>query len=187
MSDFVDVFCLRTAEDHCCDFGPRLQAMLTDQCLDWEELPPENDLGSVEYKWRLGKEHHQRHVVSRLATQMKFRVAEGSGTAYYLIGVRDSGCAEGLTPREHAEAVCVLMTAAATVGSVFLLEALSKSKRGGRRCSAWRVEGKQPALDRVAASLHLCGVEARSPKEADDSSGTRTHNWNDTRCPAICA
>ena len=70
----------------------------------------------MEYKWRLGPEHTQRLVafervlsparrVDRLATQMKFRLTEGlsfarildvlgSGSAYYLLGVRDSGYAE---------------------------------------------------------------------------------------------
>ncbi|CAJ1378979.1 unnamed protein product [Effrenium voratum] len=76
LPDVLDAFCLRTTEDD--DFSPKLAAMLSGQCMEWDELPPESDEGCVEYKWRLGPEHGPRRV-ERLATQMKFRLAEGRG------------------------------------------------------------------------------------------------------------
>ncbi|CAE7601023.1 GTPBP2, partial [Symbiodinium pilosum] len=137
--------------------------MLQGQCMDWDELPPENDEGCVEYKWRLGPEHSHRRV-DRLATQMKFRLAEGSGKAFYLLGVRDSGFAEGLSAREHSEAVSVLMAAAGAADCILLLEALGCSTRSkkGRLCSVWRLEQRQAAVSKLSKQLHLCGSLADS-------------------------
>lgn len=174
LPDVLGAFCLRTAEDCLSDFGPQLDAMLQGRCIDWSELPPENDLGCVEYKWRLGREHGPRRV-SKLATQMRFRLAEGCGTAYYLLGVRDWGEAEGLTAGEHAEAVRVLMKAASAAGSVLMLEAVS-GKRGGRCCSAWRVEERRTAISRVANLLHLC--EPADIQASPSSSGGSL--WGDS-------
>mmetsp|Transcript_104728 Transcript_104728/g.305773 ORF Transcript_104728/g.305773 Transcript_104728/m.305773 type:complete len:201 (-) Transcript_104728:438-1040(-) len=162
----MDAFCLRTAEDHEEDFCPQLRSMIERRCMDWDDLPRENFHGCIEYKWRLGSEHHVK--VERLASQMKFRLQEGDGTAFYLLGVHDSGSAVGLAPKEHADAVRVLMAVAAAMGNVLLLEAMSGGKRSGKRCSAWRVEAKQTALLQVIDTLHIdqCEPPARAPKEA---------------------
>jgi hypothetical protein len=159
----IDAFCLPIVEDEIDDFGPRLSSLLENRCLDWADLPEENDNGCVEYKWKLGIEHGQSARVARLATQMKFRVREGKGTAFYLIGVRDTGDAPGLSPQEHKDAVCVLMDVAKDAGGALLLEALSEKRKGGRRCSAWRVGAKQPVIAEVAGALHLEGSETISP------------------------
>eukprot|EP00438_Fugacium_kawagutii_P021222 Skav220501 [mRNA] locus=scaffold4697:39089:54676:- [translate_table: standard] len=119
LPDVLEAFCLPTTEGKDDDFCPKLSAMLEGQRMNWDELPPECDEGCVEYKWRLGPEHTHRRL-ERLATQMKFRLNEGNGTAYYLLGVRDSGIAEGLTAREHSEAVSVLMAAAGAADSILL-------------------------------------------------------------------
>jgi len=163
LPDVLDAFCLPTNEANN-DFCPKLAAMLQGQCMEWDELPPECDEGCVEYKWRLGPEHTHRRV-ERLATQMKFRLTEGSGTAYYLLGVRDSGIAEGLTAREHSEAVSVLMAAAGAADSILLLEALgcSSQARKGKFCSAWRLEQRQSAVSKLSKQMHLCGSLADSP------------------------
>ncbi|CAE7251814.1 GTPBP2 [Symbiodinium sp. CCMP2456] len=163
LPDVLDAFCLRTNEDAGDDFSPQLAAMLQGQCMDWDELPPENDEGCIEYKWRLGPEHSRRRV-ARLATQMKFRLAEGSGTAFYLLGVRDSGFAEGLSAREHSEAVSVLMAAAGAADCILLLEALGRSSRSqkSRCCSVWRLEQRHAAVSKLSKNLHLCGSLADS-------------------------
>jgi len=149
----LDAFSLRTTEDHDDDFGPRLRSMLAQGSVDWSDLPRENDSGYIEYKWRLGLEHDSPLRAQRLATQMRFRLGEGGGTAFYLLGVLDSGSAAGLAPDEHMAAVRVLMGVAAVMGSVLLLEAMSEDSRG-KRCSAWRVESKNTALQQVADLLH---------------------------------
>eukprot|EP00416_Gambierdiscus_australes_P039754 CAMPEP_0171097420 /NCGR_PEP_ID=MMETSP0766_2-20121228/47532_1 /TAXON_ID=439317 /ORGANISM="Gambierdiscus australes, Strain CAWD 149" /LENGTH=184 /DNA_ID=CAMNT_0011556611 /DNA_START=42 /DNA_END=596 /DNA_ORIENTATION=- len=149
----IDAFCIRTAEDKQEDFSPRLRSMLQQGCMDWGDLPRENFHGCIEYKWRLVGADYQDKI-ERLASQMKFRLGEGGGTAFYLLGVHDSGSAAGLSPKEHADTVLVLMTVAAAMGNVLLLEAMSPRRRGGKRCSAWRVEAKRAALQQVSDTLH---------------------------------
>lgn len=132
------VFTLPTAEDSgVTDFGPVLEQMLQNGRIDWCDLPRENDLGHVEYKWRLGQ-HVDGKRIDGLATQMRFRLQEGKGKAYYLLGVRDSGIAEGLSQRDHEKTVRVMMEAACIARSVFLLENLNK-ERPNRLSSVWQV------------------------------------------------
>mmetsp|Transcript_34932 Transcript_34932/g.96512 ORF Transcript_34932/g.96512 Transcript_34932/m.96512 type:complete len:235 (-) Transcript_34932:232-936(-) len=173
----LDAFSLRTVEDEECDFGPRLQRMIESRSLDWSELPRENDAGCVEYKSRLGQEHSERRV-ERLATQMRFRMREGSGLAFYLLGVCDSGVPAGLTPKEHADTVTKLMEAAAIADSSLILEAVSERSSGGRRCSAWRVQSRgQTVVPTLAAEqgvvLPLRGVRPRSANDIVARSGGR--------------
>merc|ERR1712066_1079563 len=153
----IEAFSIRTAEDDLYDFEPRLRTMLEHRCMDWADLPRENDHGCIEYKSYLGSEHAAART-ERLATQMNFRLREGGGTAFYLLGVADSGSAVGLRPKEHAEAVRVLMDAAAVSGSVVLLEALSERRKAAKRCSVWRVQAKDRAVEQVADTL--CSAEA---------------------------
>lgn len=49
----------------------------------------ENDLGPIEYKRELKDMIDSK--IKKYATQMKFRLIEGNGLAYYLIGVKDNG------------------------------------------------------------------------------------------------
>lgn len=57
-------------------------------------LTPEDDEGSVEYKWRLTNIAATR--LEHLKTQMSFRVSEGNGQCFYEIGVADNGVQRGL-------------------------------------------------------------------------------------------
>ncbi|KAF9473388.1 hypothetical protein BDN70DRAFT_885904 [Pholiota conissans] len=63
-------------------------------------LVPEADDGNVEYKLQLLDPSPARFA--RLVTQMKWRLLEGGGQAYYELGVADSGDLIGL-PREELE------------------------------------------------------------------------------------
>ena len=63
-------------------------------------LVPEADDGNVEYKLQLLSPSPARFT--RLVTQMKWRLLEGGGQAYYELGVADSGDLIGL-PREELE------------------------------------------------------------------------------------
>ncbi|CAA7262482.1 unnamed protein product [Cyclocybe aegerita] len=63
-------------------------------------LVPESDDGNVEYKLQLLNPSPARFA--RLVTQMKWRLLEGGGQAYYELGVADSGDLIGL-PREELE------------------------------------------------------------------------------------
>jgi hypothetical protein len=63
-------------------------------------LVPEADEGNVEYKLQLLAPSPARFA--RLVTQLKWRLLEGGGQAYYELGVADSGALVGL-PREELE------------------------------------------------------------------------------------
>lgn len=69
-------------------------------------LPEEPDNGNVEYKLRFDAPNMAR--VEHLTTQMAFRLNEGNGTAYYQIGVLDSGQVTGLSDEEVLETLLVL-------------------------------------------------------------------------------
>lgn len=64
------------------------------------KLVPEQDDGNVEYKLQLLSPSPARFA--RLVTQMKWRLLEGGGQAYYELGVADSGMLVGL-PRAELE------------------------------------------------------------------------------------
>ncbi len=54
-------------------------------------LPEEDDYGNTEYKIKLDTNIITVDRVKHLTTQMTFRLNEGEGTAFYQIGVHDSG------------------------------------------------------------------------------------------------
>jgi hypothetical protein len=59
------------------------------------DLDEEKYFGNTEYKLRLNQCTADRIV--RLTTQMKFRLQEGKGEAFYVIGAGDKGEATGIT------------------------------------------------------------------------------------------
>eukprot|EP00127_Corallochytrium_limacisporum_P004161 Clim_evm106s157 gene=Clim_evmTU106s157 len=59
------------------------------------KLPPEDEYGDTEYKFTLENPGPSR--VQHLTTQMKWRLAEGNGKAFYELGVHDDGEMAGLT------------------------------------------------------------------------------------------
>jgi GTPase len=58
----------------------------------------ENDFGNIEYKWKLATPSTER--LEELITQMKFRLSEGKGRAFYMIGIQDDGTPTGLSPED---------------------------------------------------------------------------------------
>lgn len=157
----VDAFCLPTQDElQCHTFGERLPELIASRSLDWDRLPPECDAsGHVEYKWRLQLDHLERRV-DHLATQMKWRLANGGGTAYYLVGVSDHGVARGLSRGEYATTVEVLMASAAAIGAAIFVECVER-RPGGRLCAVWRVAWRiglrwPTPLDPQAAAPERC-------------------------------
>ncbi|CAG9330711.1 unnamed protein product [Blepharisma stoltei] len=63
----------------------------------------ENDSGNREYKWRLIDLTPER--IQELTTQMIFRLGEGKGTAYYMLGINDDGIPIGISPEEMKESL----------------------------------------------------------------------------------
>jgi len=65
------------------------------KCSGIPKLAPEVEEGNVEYKLKLTNISPARF--DRLVTQLKWRLLEGGGQAYYELGVADSGALIGLT------------------------------------------------------------------------------------------
>jgi GTPase len=71
---------------------------LKDDVFTQDRLPPEPQLGNIEYKLKLL--NVSKHRFEHLVTQMKWRLREGGGEAIYEIGVADSGIMYGLNAEE---------------------------------------------------------------------------------------
>lgn len=69
-------------------------------------LPPEPQLGNIEYKLKLINPSEQRF--EHLVTQMKWRLREGHGEAIYEIGVSDSGQLHGLIDNDMSASLSTL-------------------------------------------------------------------------------
>jgi hypothetical protein len=78
-------------------------------------LVPENDDGNVEYKLQLLSPSPARFA--RLVTQMKWRLLEGGGQAYYELGVADSGALVGLPRKQLEESLETLEMMAGEIGA----------------------------------------------------------------------
>lgn len=85
--------------------------------LDFERgmLPPEPQLGNIEYKLKLINPSTQRF--EHLVTQMKWRLREGHGEAVYEIGVSDSGYFSGLNDADMATSLDTLRKMAYKLGA----------------------------------------------------------------------
>jgi GTPase len=68
-----------------------------------DKLDNELDFGNIEYKRELINLDDE--TLNRRITQMKYRVYEGSGEAFYLIGVLDDGTISGLNKKEYDESL----------------------------------------------------------------------------------
>jgi GTPase len=68
-----------------------------------DKLDKELDYGNIEYKRELINLDEEK--LNKRITQMKYRVYEGSGEAFYLIGVSDDGTVLGLNKDEYDESI----------------------------------------------------------------------------------
>ena len=66
-------------------------------------MEPENETGNVEYKLKLIEKDYK--CIESLATQMRYRCAEGGGECIYNLGVGDDGTLIGITEVEYAETI----------------------------------------------------------------------------------
>ncbi|CCM06530.1 uncharacterized protein FIBRA_08803 [Fibroporia radiculosa] len=79
------------------------------------KLVPEVEEGNVEYKLRLT--HITPARFARLVTQLKWRLLEGGGQAYYELGVADSGALIGLSRDDLEESLETLEMMAGEIGA----------------------------------------------------------------------
>lgn len=99
---------------------------------DKDSLPPEPQLGNIEYKYKLTNISTQRF--EHLVTQMKWRCMEGHGEAIYEIGVLDSGEMFGLDGPDLSESLYTLSRMAETLGAS--MSVLKKKEVGQNRYAA---------------------------------------------------
>jgi len=66
-------------------------------------LSKEQDDGNIEYKRELLNLNEE--IINKRMTQMKYRVVEGAGEAFYFIGVKDDGKIYGLNFEEYTESI----------------------------------------------------------------------------------
>lgn len=99
--------------------------------LDFERgmLPPEPQLGNIEYKLKLINPTSQRF--EHLVTQMKWRLREGNGEAIYELGVSDSGHLQGLSDADMTASLDTLRRMAHKLGASTTI--LRRKTIGGRR------------------------------------------------------
>lgn len=99
-----------TQDDECLEHNGNI-------VLDFEQgiLPPEPQLGNIEYKLKLINPTSQRF--EHLVTQMKWRLREGKGEAVYEIGVQDSGYLLGLSDKDMAASLDTLKKMANKLGA----------------------------------------------------------------------
>ena len=62
-------------------------------------FPPEIESGNKEYKLKITTDDNDR--IEQLASQMKWRINEGKGTAEYYIGVADNGTIKGINNEDE--------------------------------------------------------------------------------------
>jgi len=91
-------------------------------------LPAEREEGNVEYKLKVtgvgGRE------LERLASQMKYRLEEGGGEAFYEVGVADDGEPIGLSKEQLDESIGNLDRAASIVGAKLKILRIERGRRG---------------------------------------------------------
>ena len=63
------------------------------------KLPEEVESGNIEYKVKIDPDNKIR--LNELISQLKWRVNEGNGYAYYYIGVADDGDIEGISKANY--------------------------------------------------------------------------------------
>jgi len=67
------------------------------------QIPQENDLGNIEYKWRLCDIDFYK--LEKLLTQMNYRFHQGNGEAVYNLGYMDNGEPKGLPHPQMLESL----------------------------------------------------------------------------------
>ena len=68
-----------------------------------KKIPIENDFGNCEYKVNISRVHKKK--LYKLAAQLKFRLYEGEGKAYYFLGFHDNGVPIGIFMKDFIQSL----------------------------------------------------------------------------------
>lgn len=88
----------------------------------------EDDDGDTEYKLKLVDTSRER--IQQLTTQMKFRIKEGQGEAFYKIGYEDNGNPLGLTADDLRQSLNSLCHIANDLKVELVVQRISQGKQG---------------------------------------------------------
>ncbi|GBC72487.1 Elongation factor Tu [archaeon HR03] len=107
----------------------------------------------IEFKERLIPEIHLRtEKRQKLASQMKYRLENGGGTAVYILGVRDDGTALGISDIELEESLSVLKQVASECGAV--IDRVEKfDSNGGLIARVIITTQSRPSVDHLVVSV----------------------------------
>ncbi|KZT25570.1 hypothetical protein NEOLEDRAFT_1169445 [Neolentinus lepideus HHB14362 ss-1] len=131
-----------------------------------QKLSPEAEDGNVEYKLQLLSPSPARFA--RLVTQLKWRLLEGGGQAYYEIGVADSGALIGLPRVQLEQSIQTLEEMAGEIGaSVIIVKEIELTGKD-RECIK-ELQATSGLYGRRNRRRNKCLVPS-----ADDSTATTT-------------
>ncbi|KAJ3186861.1 hypothetical protein HDU85_006895 [Gaertneriomyces sp. JEL0708] len=121
------------------------------------DIRPEREAGSCEYKLQLLNLSNAR--IAHLTTQLKWRLAEGFGIAWYFLGVSDCGRLMGLADQEVEESVKVIARMCSNLGAEF--EIVETCTVGGvdeqRTCLKIRVTEHHRTVSSTEARIVILG------------------------------
>ncbi len=95
---------------------------------DFPRQSPEDPFGNKEYKLKILKD--ERKNIVKKATQMLFRLYEGTGKAIYIIGIEDSGLAKGINKNELNQSIKNLNLIANELNAVLKMPRFYKGTDG---------------------------------------------------------
>lgn len=123
---------------------------------DYTYLPPEPQMGNIEYKLKLVNPSATR--LEHLVTQMKWRLREGNGEALYNIGVEDNGVMTGLSDEDMSCSLDTLQEMArrlAATVQVLRQRRIASTSTSPERIVAEILVRKVPE-DQQAIELRVC-------------------------------
>ncbi|KAG1787617.1 uncharacterized protein HD556DRAFT_1246630 [Suillus plorans] len=143
------------------------------------QLVPENEEGNVEYKLHLLSPSPSRFT--RLVTQLKWRLLEGGGQAYYELGVADSGVLIGLERREMEETLGTLEEMAGEIGaSVIVVKEIEVPAEVSGVVESWggdesRRRRRRQMINEDSETTATTETELETTDADDDFSTTSSH------------
>jgi hypothetical protein len=140
------------------------------------KLVPESDDGNVEYKLQLLNPSPGRFA--RLVTQLKWRLLEGGGQAYYELGVADSGDLIGLSRDEIEKSLDTLEMMAGEIGaSVIVVKEIEVPARLARLAGSYKervsdTHGTPSSLSSTEGGYSSNTSVTETETDPDSPSGT---------------
>ena len=124
--------------------------------LEKKKFDIEYDYGNVEYKLKLCDVNMERIV--ELTSQMNFRLQEGSGECYYIIGIEDNGNNLGISKEELEISLSVINTIAINLGCKTKITKLIEGKEG-LIAEMYIKKQEENIIDKIEINVGVLGEE----------------------------